>query len=161
MRYIILFLLPILCSCGQAKVKEVTIEGKKTKPIAGVNPADIHDKFTRKGFQLDKDSAAEFTTWTSVENNENHEFKVVTTATPAGKVLSVQGSTFSMLTLDQAAKDFIGDVASFSYKYADPQKAREWAIANLDKGGNTVIGDVSFQISANGETSRVLKIDAQ
>jgi len=161
MRYIILFLLPILSSCGQAKVKEVTIEGKKTKPITGVNPADIHDKFTRKGFKLDKDSAAEFTTWTSVENNENHEFKVVTTATPAGKVLSVQGSIFSMLTLDQAAKDFIGDVASFSYKYADPQKAREWAISNLDKGGTTVIGDVSFQITASGETSRVLKIDAQ
>jgi len=161
MRYIILFLLPVLCSCGQAKVKEVSIEGKKTKPIAGVNPADIHDKFTRKGFKLDKDSAAEFTTWTSVENNENHEFKVVTTATPAGKVLSVQGSIFSMLTLDQVAKDFIGDVASFSYKYADPQKAREWAISNLDKGGTAVIGDVSFQITATGETSRVLKIQAQ
>src|SRR4026207_882553 len=106
MRYILLFVLPVLLSCGQAKVKEVTIEGK-TKPIAGVNPTDIHDKFTRKGFKLDKDSAADFTTWTSVENNENHEFKVVTTATSTGKVLSVQGSIFSMLTLDQAAKDFI------------------------------------------------------
>ena len=161
MRYIILFFLPAFISCGQAKVKEVTIEGKKTKPIAGVAPTDIHDKFTRKGFKLDKDSAAEFTTWTSVENNENHEFKIVTTATPAGKVLLVQGSIFSMLTMDQSARDFIGDVASFSYKYADPQKAREWAIANLDKGGSTVIGDVNFQITANGETSRVLKIDAQ
>ncbi len=159
MRYLILFIAPILFSCGQAKVKEVTIEGKKAKPIAGVSPTDIHDKFTRKGFKLDKDSAADFTTWTSVENNENHEFKVVTTATHAGKVLSVQGSIFSMLTFDQAAKDFIGDVASFSYKYADPQKARDWAIANLEKGGSTVIGDVSFEISANGETSRVLKID--
>ena len=107
MRYIILFVLPVLLSCGQAKVKELTIEGKKTKPIAGINPTDIHDKFTRKGFKFDKDSAADFTTWTSVENNENHEFKVVTTATATGKVLSVQGSIFSMLTLDQAAKDFI------------------------------------------------------
>ena len=161
MRYIILFFLPALFSCGQAKVKETTSEGKKAKPIAGVTPSDIHDKFTRKGFKLDKDSAADFTTWTSVENNENHEFKVITTATPAGKVLSVQGSIFSMLTLDQAARDFIGDVASFSYKYADPHKAKDWAIANLDKGGNTMIGDVNFQITANGETSRVLKIGSE
>ena len=161
MRYIILFFLPVLFSCGQAKVKEVTIEGKKTKPIAGVTPQDIHDKFTRKGFKLEKDSVADYTTWTSVENNENHEFKVITTATPAGKVLSVQGSIFSMLTFDQAAKDFIGDVASVSYKYSDPQKARDWAIANLDKGGSTVIGDVTFQLTPNGETSRVLKIDVE
>ena len=158
MRYLILFFLPAIFSCGQAKVKEVTIEGKKTKPIAGLSPSDVHDKFTKKGFKLEKDSVAEVTTWTSVENNEMHEFKVITTATPAGKVLSVQASIFSMLTLDQPAKDFIGDVASISYKYSDPQKAKAWAIANLEPGGNTVIGDVNFQIITQGETSRILKI---
>lgn len=158
MRYIILFFLPAVLSCGQAKVKDVTIEGKKTKPIAGLSPSDVHDRFTKKGFKLEKDSVGETTTWTSVENNEMHEFKVITTATPAGKVLSIQGSIFSMLSFDQAAKDFIGDVASISYKYADPQKAKEWAVTNLEKGGNTVIGDVSFQITTSGESSRVLRM---
>jgi len=161
MRYLILFFVPAILSCGQAKVKEVTIEGKKSKPISGLVRSVVHDKFTKKGFKLEKDSTADITTWTSVENNEMHEFKVMTTATATAKVLSVQGSIFSMLTLDQAARDFIGDVASISYKYADPQKAKDWAIANLEGGGSTKIGDVTFQITANGETSRMLKIFAE
>ena len=87
-----------------------------------------------------------------------HEFKVITTATTTGKVMSVQGSIFSMLTFDQSARDFVGDLAALSYKYADPQKAKAWAVSNLEKGGSTVIGDVNFQITAQGETSRLLKI---
>jgi len=158
MRYTILFLLPALLSCGHAKVKDVTIEGKKTRPIAGLTPSNVHDQLTKKGFKLEKSTNAELETWTSVESNEMHEFKVITTATTTGKVLSVQGSIFSMLTFDQSAKDFVGDLAALSYKYADPQKAKAWAASNLEKGGSTVIGDVNFQITAQGETSRVLKI---
>lgn len=158
MRYLILFMLPAILSCGQAKVKDVTIDGKKSKPITGLTPSAVHDKFTKKGFKLEKDSTADITTWSSVENNEMHEFKVITNATTTGKVLSIQASIFSMLTLDQPAMDFAGDVASISYKYADPQKAKQWAVANLNGGGSTKIGDVTFQITAQGETSRMLKI---
>lgn len=161
MRYIILLLLPAILSCGQAKVKEVKTETGKVKPISGLTSSDIHDKFFKKGFNLEKDTTADIATWTSVENNEMHEFKVISTATTTGKVLSIQASIFSMLTLDQATRDFIGDVASISYKYADPRKAKEWAIANLEKGGSTTIGDVNFQITVNSETSRFLKINAE
>lgn len=134
MRYIILFLLPALLSCGQAKVKDVTIEGKKTKPLVGLTPSNVHDQLTKKGFKLEKSTNAELETWTSVESNEMHEFKVITTATTTGKVLSVQGSIFSMLTFDQPARDFVGDLAALSYKYADPQKAKAWAVSNLERG---------------------------
>ena len=67
MRYIILFILPALLSCGQAKVKDVTIEGKKSKPIAGLSPSNVHDKLTSKGFKLEKSIDADLETWTSVE----------------------------------------------------------------------------------------------
>ena len=63
--------------------------------------------------------------------------------------------------MDQSARDFMGNVASLQYKYADPQKAKNWVMANLDKGGSTTIGDVTFQVTVNNETSRTLKIYAQ
>ena len=54
MRYLILFMLPAILSCGQAKVKDVTIEGKKSKPITGLAPSAVHDKFTKKGLSWKK-----------------------------------------------------------------------------------------------------------
>ena len=163
MKYIILFLLPLVISCGQATVKDkdVVVAGVKTKPIPALTPANVHDQFTKKGFKLDKTSSGDMVTWTSAENNEMHEFKVITTATNTDKVLSVEASVFSMLTMDQSTKDFIGDVASIPYKYADPQKAKEWAVANFEKGGHTIIGDVNFEVMINSETRRVLKISAK
>ena len=90
-----------------------------------------------------------------------HEFKVTTSSTNTDNVISVQASVVSMLTLDQSAKDFMGNVASIQYKYADPQKAKDWVLANLQNGGSTTIGDVNFQVTVNNETSRNLKIYVQ
>ena len=150
-------------SCGQAKVKDkdVVVAGVKTKPIPALTPANVHDQFTKKGFKLDKTSSGDMVTWASTENNEMHEFKVITTATNADKVVSIEASVFSMLTMDQSTKDFIGNVASIPYKFADPQKAKEWAISNFEKGGQTTIGDVNFEVVVNSETRRVLKISAK
>ena len=161
MRYLFLFFLPFILSCGQNKVKEVAAGGVKTKPIPGVTPSMIHDNFTKKGFKLDTTMDGDISVWTSTENNEMHEFKVTTSSTNTNHVISIQASVVSMLTLDQAARDFIGQVASVQYKYADPQKAKDWVMANLEKGGTTTIGDVTFQVIVNNETSRAFKIYIQ
>lgn len=161
MRHLFLFLLPLIFSCGQKKAKEVTVGGVKIKPIPGLMAPVVHDNFTKSGFKLDKTTDGDLSVWTSVENNEMHEFKVTTSSTATDNVISVQASVVSMLTLDQAAKDFMGNVASIQYKYADPQKARDWVLANLQNGGSTTIGDVSFQLTVNNETSRNLKIYVQ
>lgn len=161
MRHFFLFLLPLIFSCGQKKAKDVvTVGGVKTKPIPGLTAALVHDNFTKSGFKLDKTMDGDISVWTSTENNEMHEFKVMTNSA-ADKVISVQASVVSMLTLDQAAMDFMGKVASVQYKYADPQKAKDWVMANVDKGGSTTIGDVNFQVTVNNETSRNLKIYAE
>lgn len=157
MRYLFLFL-PFIFSCGQSKVKEVAIGGVKVKPIPGLTASSVHDNLSNKGFKLDKTVDGELSVWTSVENNEMHEFKVTTSSTNTNHVISVQSSVVSMLALDQSARDFMANVASLQYKYADPQRAKDWVMANLDNGGNTIIGDISFQIIINNETSRTLKI---
>ena len=161
MRHLFLFLLPLIFSCGQKKAKDIIVGGVKTKPIPGLTASVVHDSFTKSGFKLDKTTDGDLSVWTSVENNEMHEFKVATSSTDANNLISVQASVVSMLTLDQAAKDFLGNVASIQYKYADPQKAKEWVMGNLDKGGSTTIGDVTFHVTVNNETSRTLKIYAQ
>ena len=161
MRHLFLFLLPLIFSCGPKKAKEITVGGVKTKPIPGLTASVIHDNFTKAGFKLDKAMDGDLSVWTSTENNEMHEFKVSTGSTTTNNLISVQASVVSMLTLDQAAKDFMGTVASLQYKYADPQKAKEWVMANLEKGGSTTIGDVTFQVTVNNETSRTLKIYVQ
>jgi hypothetical protein len=161
MRHLFLFLLPLIFSCGSKKAKEVTVGGVKTKPIPGLTASAVHDNFTKKGFKLDKTMDGDLSVWTSVENNEMHEFKVATSSTSTNNLISVQASVVSMLTLDQAAKDFMGNAAFIQYKYADPQKAKEWVMANLDRGGSISIGDVTFQVSVNNETSRTLKIYVQ
>ncbi len=158
MRHLFLFLLPVIFSCGQSKVKDVSVGGVKTKPIAGLTAPAIHDDFTKKGFKLDKTTDGELSVWTSTENNEMHEFKLVSRGINTDKIISVQASVVSMLTLDQSARDFMGNVASIQYKYSDPQKAKTWVMDNLDKGGSTTIGDIGFQIIVNNETSRTLKI---
>ncbi len=158
MRYLLLFLLPVIFSCGQKKSKEVSVGGVKVKPIPGLTASAVHDGFTSKGFKLDKTMDGDLSVWTSIENNEMHEFKVTTNSTNTNNVISVHASVVSMLTLDQAAKDFIGTVASVQYKYADPQKAKAWVMENIDKAGSTTIGDVSFEVIVNNETSRTLKI---
>jgi hypothetical protein len=158
MRQLFLFVLPLIFSCGQKKAKEITVGGVKTKPIPGLTASVIHDNFTKKGFKLEKSMDGELSVWTSIENNEAHEFKVSTSSTSLNNLISVQASVVSMLTLDQSARDFMGDVASLQYKYADPQKAKAWVMDNLDKGGSTTIGDVTFQVIVNNETSRTLKI---
>ena len=157
MRYLILFL-PLLLSCGQNKVKDVAIGGLKVKPVPGLTASSVHDNLSGKGFKLDKTMEGDLSVWTSIENNEMHEFKVTTTSTNTNNVISIQASVVSMLTLDQAARDFIGSIASVQYKYADPQKAKDWVMANLDKGGSTTIGDITVQVSVNSETGRTLKI---
>jgi len=159
MRYLFLFL-PLIFSCGQNKVKEVAIGGLKVKPVPGLTASTVHDKLTSNGFKLEKKMEGDLSVWTSVENNEMHEFKVTTNSTNTDNVISIQASVVSMLTLDQAARDFIGSIASVQYKYADPQKAKDWVMANLDKGGSTTIGDITFQVIVNNETSRTLKIYA-
>jgi hypothetical protein len=161
MRHLFLFLLPLIFSCGQKKAKEASAEGVKTKPIPGLTASIVHDNFTKSGFKLDKTMDGDLSVWTSVENNEMHEFKVTTSSTNTNNVISVQASVVSMLTLDQSARDFMGNAASIQYKYSDPQKAKDWVMANLDKGGNTIIGDVAFQVTVNNETSRTLKIYVQ
>jgi hypothetical protein len=161
MRHLFLFLLPLIFSCGQKKAKEVTVGGVKTKPIPGLTASVVHEKFTNAGFKLEKTSDGDLSVWTSVENNEMHEFKVTTNSTNEANVISLQASVVSMLTLDQSAKDFMANVASIQYKYADPQKAKEWVMANLQNGGSTTIGDVNFQVTVNNETSRNLKIFVQ
>lgn len=161
MRHLFLFLLPLIFSCGQKKAKDVTVGGVKTKTIPGLTASVVHDNFTKSGFKLDKTTDGDISVWTSVENNEMHEFKVTTNSTDAVNVISVQASVVSMLTLDQSAKDFLANVASIQYKYADPQKAKDWVLANLQNGGSTTIGDVNFQLTVNNETSRNLKIYAQ
>lgn len=161
MRLLFLFLLPLIFSCGQKKAKEVTVGGVKTKPIPGLTASMVHDKFTKSGFKPDTTMDGGLSVRTSTENNEMHEFKVTTITTNTNNLISVQASVVSMLTLDQAARDFMGNVASIQYKYADPQKAKDWVMANLDKGGSTTIGDVSFQVTVNNETSRNLKIYVQ
>ena len=157
MRYLFLFL-PLIFSCGQNKVKEVAIGGLKVKPVPGLTASTVHDKLTSNGFKLEKKMEGDLSVWTSVENNEMHEFKVTTNSTNTDNVISIQASVVSMLTLDQAARDFIGSISSVQYKYADPQKAKDWVMANLDKGGSTTIGDITFQVIVNNETSRTLKI---
>ena len=159
MRYLFLFL-PLILSCGQNKVKDVAIGGLKVKPVPGLTASSVHDNLSSKGFKLDKKMEGDLSVWTSVENNEMHEFKVTTNSTNTNNVISIQASVVSMLSLDQAARDFLGNVASVPYKYADPQKARAWVIANLDQGGSTTIGDITFQVVVNSETSRTLKIYA-
>jgi hypothetical protein len=161
MRHLLLLLLPVIFSCGQKKAKDIIVGGVKTKPIPGLTASVIHDDFSKKGFKLDKTTDGDLSVWTSTENNEMHEFKVTTGSTNTNNLISVQASVVSMLTLDQAAKDFMGTVASIQYKYADPQKAKEWVMESLDKGGSTTIGDVTFQVSVNNETSRTLKIYVQ
>lgn len=161
MRHLFLFLLPLIFSCGQKKAKEVTVGGVNTKPIPGLTAPVVHDNFTKSGFKLDKTTDGDMSVWTSVENNEMHEFKITTNSTNAANVISVQASVVSMLTLDQSAKDFMANVASIQYKYADPQKAKDWVLANLQNGGRTTIGDVNFQVTVNNETSRNLKIYVQ
>jgi len=157
MRYLFLFL-PLILSCGQNKVKDVAVGGLKVKPVPGLTASSVHDNLSDKGFKLDKKMEGDLSVWTSVENNEMHEFKVTTNSTSANNVISIQASVVSMLTLDQAARDFIGNIAAVQYKYADPQKAKDWVMANLDKGGSTTIGDITFQVIVNSETSRTLKI---
>jgi hypothetical protein len=160
-RHLFLLLLPLVFSCGQKKAKEATVGGVKAKPIPGLTAPLVHDNFTRSGFKLDTTSAGDVSVWTSVENNEMHEFKVATNSTKSNNVISVQASVVSMLTLDQSAKDFLASVASVPYKFADPQKAKDWVLANLVQGGSTTIGDVTFQLTINNETSRTLKIYVQ
>jgi len=157
MRYLFLFL-PLILSCGQNKVKDVAIGGLKVKPVPGLTASAVHDNLSGKGFKLDKMMDGDLSVWTSVENNETHEFKVTTNSTNTNNVISIQASVVSMLTLDQAARDFIGSIAAVQYKYADPQKAKDWVMANLDNGGSTTIGDITFQVIVNSETSRTLKI---
>lgn len=161
MRHLFLFLLPLIFSCGQKKTKEVTVGGGKTKPIPGLTASVVHDNFTKSGFKLDKTTDGDLSVWTSADNNEMHEFKVTTSSINGNNVISVQASVVSMLTLDQSARDFMGNVASLQYKYADPRKAKDWVMANLQNGGDTTIGDVSFEVTVNNETSRNLKISAQ
>ncbi|MEP7375435.1 MAG: hypothetical protein ABI675_18705 [Chitinophagaceae bacterium] len=161
MRHLLLLLLPVIISCGQKKAKDIIVGGVKTKPIPGLTASVIHDDFAKKGFKLGKTMDGDLSVWTSTENNEMHEFKVATSSTSTNVLISVQASVVSMLTLDQAAKDFMGNVASLQYKYSDPQKAKDWVMANLDKGGSTTIGDVTFEVAVNNETSRTLKIYAQ
>ena len=160
MRFLLLAVLPFFFACGQnkEKVKDVLVAGVKVKPIPGLVATTLHDGFTSKEFKQDKTTDGELSVLTSTENNENHEFKVSSSVTNTNKVISVQASVVSMLSLDQAAKDFIAQVASIQYQYADPQKAKEWVLANFDKAGETTIGDVNFQIILNNETSRTLKI---
>ena len=161
MRNLFLFFLPLFFSCGQKKANEVTVGGLKIKPIPGLTASVVHDEFARKGFKPVKTMDGDLAVWTSTDNNEMHEFKVATRSTNANNLISVQASAVSMLTLDQSARDFMGTVASIQYKYADPQKAKDWVMANLDEGGNTTIGDVTFQVTVNNETSRTLKIYVQ
>ena len=160
MRHLLVLLLPLIFSCGQKKAKEITVGGVKTKPIPGLIASAVHDNFTKKGFKLEKTMDGELSVWTSTQNDEMHELKVSTSSTSSNNLISVQASVVSMLTLDQSARDFIGEVASLQYKYSDPQKAKAWVMDNLDKGGSTTIGDVTFQVIVNNETSRTLKIYA-
>lgn len=161
MKYFLLVFLPVLIACGQGKKKNANVAGATSRAIPALTPAAVHDQFSKRGFKLEKTPAGEQSTWTSTESNEMHEFKVISAVTNDNKVLSVEASVFSMLTMDESTKQFIGDVASVPYKYADPRKAKQWAIDNFEKGGQTTIGDVNFEVVVNSETRRVLKMNAR
>ena len=156
MRYLALLLLLPVLSCGPKGSKSDKNADEKTIP--GLTATFLHDPFAKKGFSLEKSTVESHAVWTSKSRNESNEFKVVSTGLESGEVISVQASVVSMLTLDQAARDFFGEVASVQFQHADPQKAKEWVLTHFDGGGQTVIGDMNYQVQVNNETSRTLKI---
>ncbi|MFA6335957.1 MAG: hypothetical protein WCX48_10505 [Bacteroidales bacterium] len=151
----------LIISCNNGGSKTVNILGVDCKTIPGLTAVDVHGNFTNKGFSLEKRLETEVSTWTCKLSNLESEFIVVATGKDPDNIVNVQGTVlnYSDKNTSEIAKDFLGFIASLPYENSQPEVARDWVLNNIEKGGSTSIGNVKFEIIANGDKNRILNMD--
>lgn len=151
-----------LASCGDSPKKEAdgnTPKSDEFKSIPGLTAATIHEDLTKQGFELEKNLGAESGTWTCSKMDEDKIYTVKIWGKAADKI----GSVNATVTYPKAGPDvkfFLGSIASTHYTGSMEPDAMAWALNNFDKGADTMIGTVRFQIIAATPTARTLMMHA-
>lgn len=157
----ILFLFGLI-SCGNGS-KKVTVYGSEHQTIPGLTASDVHGNFTNKGFSLDKKLESIASIWTCNSSDTNGNMVVTATGDGPSNIISVEGTYYNYSELETSliSKEFIGYVASTPYEGSSPAAAKAWAYNNIEKGGDTIIGLVTFKIYYTSSTTCNLKISVE
>jgi len=150
----------MIFSCNGEHSKTENSSELEVKTIPGLTAADVHGNLTNKGFILEKNLTAEGSSWTCKSSDTEKDLIVVVFGDSPTSILNVKGTVLNYSTEKTAdiAKEFLGYLASLPYENSQPTIARDWVINNIETGGTTTIGNVKFEIFANGERNRILSM---
>lgn len=146
----------IAVSCGDTT--HVNVNGVDTKVIQGLKPVDVYGNFEKKGFKTEK-NFGEPNTFTSRMSDLNGDYTVMATATGT-TVIYVDAAITNLSDgiNSMAAGEFLGYVASVPYSGSHPATAKNWVKRHIDSTSDTTISGVKFNITANNNSSRILKL---
>jgi hypothetical protein len=130
--------------------------------ILGLQPVDVYLNLTNKGFSKKGPSLIDGTY--IIECRKEERGIIYNVAIFGPSVSSVNAikadviqSTRPQEETGEAAKDFLGYIASIPFKGSDPAANRQWVEEHVD-GGEATLDGVKFSVNANAPFVRLLKI---
>lgn len=128
------------------------------KQIPGIIAVDVYGNFINIGFNLERKFDATFgNLWICRQESGSQAYIVETFGKSTAFIQSVRGSTEGGVTSESI--QFLAYLATTSYDGSNPERAKQWVIDNINKGGSLDIGRVRFTIRTPSKFVRTLLLE--
>jgi hypothetical protein len=129
--------------------------------ISGLQAVDVYLNLTNKGFE--KKGPRKLvdmieTTCESVEAFGTLHVSIVGPSVGPVSYVVASGTNTSREQTGALMADFFGYIATIPYDDAEPENAKRWVIENINRNAQRRFGSAQFEIIANAERARILKI---
>lgn len=124
--------------------------------IPNMIAADVYITFQKRGFKINKNIKNEGTDIYCELSTSDIKHDVIITGCSPDNIIYVEAmiTDYSGNNLE-AAKSFIGYVATLQYKDSNPEEARKWIDSNINNdGAQTTIGGVTLSINFKSKYSK-------
>jgi hypothetical protein len=123
----------------------------KLAMIPGLAPVDVYMNFTNKGFKLTRRLNVSQCIYSCINTSSGNTLTVDVYGKTPEDVNTIEAAYASYESSNEAAKDFLGYVATMQYENAAPQIAKDWVRNNIGRHATTYIGGVKFETFSKGE----------
>jgi|GEM_PF-6566135 len=144
-------------SQGGENASSESNESGEPRTIQGAYAVDIYGNLKGIGFKINDTIYDGETQWhcTSSEDGVDYVADVLG--------ISMQNIRATVMAnpnkLRNASSEFLGYIASLTYKNSNPNSTRAWVAQNVGRNTSTVVGDVRFTLKAVSNTLNMLTIE--
>ncbi|MBV4357365.1 hypothetical protein [Pinibacter aurantiacus] len=128
--------------------------------IKNISAASLYQPLSEKGFSIDKQLGDHVMFVDCDKTTAISSEHVRISGDAPEKIVEIRASFTNTSTTktDEAAKQFLGFIATLPYENAAPDQARSWIEGNISKNAKTTINGVNFEMFANLKNIRTLLI---